>query len=54
MPAVSKAQQRFMGLCAHDPQHAHGTCPSPAVAAEYARTKHTNLPERKAPAPKKS
>ena len=50
MPAVSKAQQRFMGMCAHDPQHAYGKCPSPAVARDFAKTKHQGLPEHKAQA----
>lgn len=45
--AVSKAQQRFMGLCLHRPQHARGECPSPAVAREFAETKHKGLPARK-------
>lgn len=49
MPAVSKAQQRFMGMCAHDPQHASGKCPAPAIAREFASTKHAGLPERKKP-----
>jgi hypothetical protein len=49
MPAVSRAQQRFMGMCAHDPQHAQGKCPTPAVAREFASTKHAGLPARKAP-----
>ena len=46
MPATSKAMQRFMGLCAHDPSHARGKCPAPAVAREFAKTKHKDLPER--------
>ena len=27
MPATSKAQQRFMAICEHNPQHAQGQCP---------------------------
>jgi hypothetical protein len=46
MPAKSKAQQRFMGMCAHDPKHADGKCPAPAVARDFASTKHKGLPER--------
>jgi hypothetical protein len=45
--AVSKTQQRFMGMCGHDPQHASGKCPAPAVAREIAKTgSMKNLPER--------
>jgi hypothetical protein len=35
MPAKSKAQQRFMGMCAHSPSHAKGKCPSKSVAREF-------------------
>lgn len=28
MPAKSVAQRRFLAICAHDPQHARGQCPS--------------------------
>jgi len=44
--AVSKAQQRFMAICLHDPKHARGSCPSPSVAREFAETKHKGLPTR--------
>ena len=27
MPAVSKKQQRYMAMCAHNPTHAKGKCP---------------------------
>ncbi len=35
MPAASPRIQRFMGMCAHDPKHARGKCPSPEVAREF-------------------
>lgn len=47
MPAKSKAQQRFMGLCAHNPEKARGKCPPKDVAEEFAKTKTKNLPEKK-------
>lgn len=47
MPAKSKAQQRFMGLCAHRPEKARGKCPPKDVAEEFAKTKTKNLPEKK-------
>ena len=37
MPSVSGKQARFMAMCAHDPEHARGTCPSMKVAREYNR-----------------
>ncbi len=37
MPARSRAQQRFMALCAHSPAHARGQCPTKAVAREFAQ-----------------
>ena len=36
MPAVSKKQQRFMGMCLSDPSKARGKCPSKKVAREFA------------------
>lgn len=48
MPAVSKAQRRFMGMCEHDPKHAQGKCPSVKVAKEFSSTSEKGLPERKA------
>jgi hypothetical protein len=47
MPAVSKAQQRFMGMCAHNPKHANGDCPDKETSREFARTSRKGLPERK-------
>lgn len=35
MPAVSKKQQKFMGICAHNPSAARGSCPSKKVAREF-------------------
>ena len=46
MPAKSKAQQRFMGMCAHNPKHARGKCPSPKVAREFASGKTSSLPKK--------
>ena len=46
MPAKSKAQQRFMGMCAHG-SHAKGECPDKETAREFARTPRKGLPERK-------
>lgn len=47
MPAVSKAQQKFMAICKHSPKHAKGECPDEETAGEFARTKRKGLPERK-------
>ena len=35
MPAVSKKQQKFMALCAHNPGAAQGKCPSHKVSEEF-------------------
>lgn len=34
-PAVSEKQRRFMAICAHSPEKAHGKCPSRKVAKEF-------------------
>lgn len=34
--AVSARQQRFMGMCAHNPSQAYGKCPPKEVAREMA------------------
>jgi len=39
MPAKTKKQMRFMQLCAHNPKHANGKCPSIKVAREFSRMK---------------
>lgn len=46
MPAKSQAQQRFMAICAHNPAHAQGKCPSKTVAREYAQTPRKGLPQK--------
>lgn len=48
MPAVSKAQQRFMAMCEHDPAHANGKCPQMTQEQfhEYASTPSKGLPAR--------
>ena len=45
MPAKSKAQQRFMAMCAHG-THPRGQCPSKDVARDYAKTPRKSLPQR--------
>lgn len=47
MPAKSRAQQRFMGLCASKPEKASKPCPPKAVAREFARAPAKKLPARK-------
>ena len=49
MPAVSKAQQKFMAICEHDPQHAQGKCPNMSQQQfhDYAATPLTGLPNKK-------
>lgn len=47
MPAKSIAQQRFMGMCSHSPQHARGKCPGKEVAREFAQTAHKGLPYKR-------
>ncbi len=39
MPAKTKKQARFMRMCAHQPKHAKGKCPSKSVAREFMHTK---------------
>lgn len=48
MPARSQAQQRFLAICAHDPQHARGTCPDMTRQQyhDFAATPRTGLPLR--------
>jgi hypothetical protein len=45
MPAKSKAQQKFMAMCEHNPEKAKGKCPSKDVAKEFAHTSGKKLPE---------
>ena len=47
MPAVSRAQQHFMGMCAHA-DHPPARCPKMArqKMLEFARTKTRGLPKR--------
>jgi len=37
MPAKSKKQQKFMGMCANSPGKAAKQCPSKKVAREFAK-----------------
>jgi hypothetical protein len=48
MPAKSRAQQRFFGLCMHQPSHAKGKCPDMPrkEMQKFAATKHKALPEK--------
>ena len=49
MPAVSKAQQRFMGMCstAAGRKKVHGKCPPLSVAREFAHAPEgKSLPEK--------
>lgn len=45
MPAKSIAQQRYMGMCMHKPQHARGKCPdmSQEEYRKFAETSHRGL-----------
>ena len=49
MPATSKAQQRFFGMCSHA-NHPPSSCPTESMSREqmrdFAKTKHEGLPER--------
>ena len=45
MPAVSKKQQKFMGICAHQPGKARGKCPSHKVAEEFSHNPNHPIPE---------
>ena len=49
MPAVSKAQQKYMAICEHNPQHAQGKCPdmSKSEMHDYAATPTKGLPYKK-------
>jgi len=51
MPAKSKAQQRFMAMCSHNPSHASGTCPDMSVEdmRDFAKTPRKGLPEHTKP-----
>lgn len=45
MPAVSKKQQKFMAICAHNPSKAKGKCPPKKVAREFSH-KPNSWPKR--------
>ena len=47
MPAKSKAQQQFMGICEHNPQHAQGQCPDMTHQQfhDFAATPTKGLPQ---------
>ena len=49
MPAESKAQRRFMGMCQHQPEHARGKCPDMTQAQyhDFAATPEKGLPQKK-------
>lgn len=47
MPAKSAKQQRFMGMCAHNPEKVKGKCPSKKVAREFARKPKGGYDKRK-------
>lgn len=44
MPAVSKAQQKYMAGCEHNPESMKGSCPSKSVASEFSSTPIKGLP----------
>jgi len=46
MPSKSKAQQEFMAICEHDPQHAQGKCPDMTHQQlhDFAATPRKGLP----------
>lgn len=48
MPATSQAQQAFMAICEHNPQHAKGKCPDMTKKQlhDYAATPRKGLPKR--------
>lgn len=47
MPAKSKAQLKYMRMCAHNPEKAKGECPSKEVAREFSHgPKGKKLPHR--------
>ena len=48
MPARSKAQQQFIAICEHSPQHARGKCPnmSKAEMHKFAATPTKGLPQK--------
>ena len=54
MSAKSKSQQRFMGMCAHNPEKAKGDCPPKSVAEEFSKTNGKDLPEKTKGKSKKS
>lgn len=53
MPAKTKKMQRFMGLCAHNPEKAYGKCPPKEVAREFARKPPGGYRRKKYSMPKK-
>jgi hypothetical protein len=37
MPAKTKKQQKFMGMCYHDPKKVLGKCPPPDVSKKFSK-----------------
>lgn len=48
MPARTAKQQRFFGMCAHNPGKAKGKCPSHAVSEEFSHKPAGGYPGKKA------
>ena len=47
MPAKSKAQQKFMAICLHNPAKSYKkSCPPKSVAKDFAETKLKGLPNK--------
>lgn len=47
MPAKSKKQQRFMAMCAHNPEEAKGKCPPKDVAEEFSKKPKSGYEKKK-------
>ncbi len=45
VPAVSRKQQKFMAICAHNPSKARGKCPSHKVSEEFSHNPGHPIPE---------
>lgn len=55
MPATSKAQANFFGMCEHHPEHAKGKCPDMPKSQmhDFAATPRKGLPARASKAGKR-
>jgi hypothetical protein len=53
MPAITKKQQQFMGICSHSPGKARGKCPPHAIAQEFSHKPKSGYKKKRGGMPRK-